>query len=493
MPKEITIPRLGWSMEEGVFVDWRKAPGEFVRAGDMVFELEGEKAAEEIESFDSGYLCVPSDAPSPGATVKVGQVIGFLLVEGEVPPTSVGKPPATSLANASPTPHVAASAQVATSAHVATSASVAITSVAITHALPVADAAIPRVAGPAARRLARELGIDLNSVYSPDPTGRILGEDVQRAAKSRRGSLQPEGSPAIATPRARRRAKALGVDWTQLPGTGRNGRIRERDVTSKPTAIEGNPAHSPELTPITPGPITSGTYTPASKLRQILAQRMQAVATQAAPVTLTTTVDAAPLMAYRARYKSLNQEGVVPSFNDILIGLAARTLRDVPELNTCWYQGGIYTYDAIHVATAVDTPLGLLAPVIRHADKLSIVQIAERTRQMIEQARAGRLNQSHLEGGTFTVSNLGMFGIDAFTPILNMPQAGILGIGRIVEAPVVRAGRLEIGHTLTLSLTFDHRVVDGAPAARWVQHYCKLLSQLATEHVPQPSDALPFA
>jgi len=283
------------------------------------------------------------------------------------------------------------------------------------------------------------------------------------------------------------------VDWTQIPGTGRNGRIRERDVTSKPTAIEGNPAHSPELTPITPGPITPGTYTPASKLRQILAQRMQAVATQAAPVTLTTTVDADPLMAYRSRHKSLNPEGVMPSFNDILIGLAARTLRDVPELNTCWYQGGIYAYDAIHVATAVDTPLGLLAPVIRHADKLSIAQIAERTRQMIEQARAGRLNQSHLEGGTFTVSNLGMFGIDAFTPILNMPQAGILGIGRIVEAPVVRAGRLEIGYTLTLSLTFDHRVVDGAPAARWLQHYCKLLSQLATEHAPQPSDALPFA
>lgn len=482
MPKEIIIPRLGWSMEEGVFVDWRKAPGEFVRAGEMVFELEGEKAAEAIESFDSGYLCVPSDAPSPGTTVKVGQVIGFLLVEGELPPTSVGNPPATSLANALPTTHLAASA------HLATSASVAITSVAITGALSVADATTPRVAGPAARRLARELGIDLNSVYSPDPTGRILREDVEQAAKSWQGSLQPEASPAIATPRARRRAKQLGVDWTQIPGTGRNGRIRERDVTSKPTAIEGNPAHSPEPTPITPG-----TYTPASKLRHILAQRMQAVATQAAPVTLTTTVDAAPLMAYRARYKSLNQEGVVPSFNDILIGLAARTLRDVPDLNTCWYRGGIYAYDAIHVATAVDTPLGLLAPVIRHADKLSIAQIAERTRQMIEQARAGRLNQSHLEGGTFTVSNLGMFGIDAFTPILNMPQAGILGVGRIVEAPVVRAGRLEIGHTLTLSLTFDHRVVDGAPAARWLQHYCKLISQLATEHTPQPSDTLPFA
>jgi len=486
MPKEITIPRLGWSMEEGVFVEWRKAPGEFVRAGDMVFELEGEKAAEEIESFDSGYLCVPSDAPRPGTKVKVGQVIGFLLVEGEVPPTSVGQPPATSLANASPTTHVAESASVAITSAAITSAARA--SAVITGALPVADRTIPRVAGPAARRLARELGIDLNSVYSPDPTGRILSEDIQRAAKSQRRPLQPVGSPVIATPRARRRAKELGVDWTKLSGTGRSGRIRERDVTSKPMAIERTPAHSSELMPITPGK-----YTPASKLRLILAQRMQAVTTQAAPVTLTTTVDAAPLMAYRARHKSLSPEGVVPSFNDILIGLAARTLREVPELNACWYRDGIYAYDDIHVATAVDTPLGLLAPVIRNADKLSIAQIAERTRHMIEQARAGRLNQSHLEGGTFTVSNLGMFGIDAFTPILNMPQAGILGVGRIVEAPVVRSGRLEIGQILTLSLTFDHRVVDGAPAARWLQHYCKLISQLAIENTPQPSDALPFA
>ncbi len=471
MALEITIPRLGWSMEEGVFVEWLKVPGEFVRAGEMVFLLEGEKAAHEIESFDSGYLCVPNDAPGPGTTVKVGQVIGFLLAKDEVPPTSV--------ANAVPTTHVAESLRDSASSCGATRLQIhaATASVAITDAVQAAAGTIPRAAGPAARRLARELGIDLNAVYSPDPTGRVLGEDIQRTAESRRRSVQPvASSPAIATPRARRRARELGVDWTKLPGTGRNGRIRERDVTLKPMATAGIPAHMPEPVPITPG-----TYTPASKLRRILAQRMHAGATLTAPVTLTTTVDAAPLIAYRIRHKSLTLDGLVPSFNDILIGLAARTLRDLPELNACWHRDGIYAYDAIHVATAVDTPAGLLAPVIRHADQLSIAQIAEQTRQLIVQARAGRLNQTHLEGGTFTVSNLGMFGIDTFTPILNLPQAGILGVGRIVEAPVVRAGRLEIGHTLSLSLTFDHRVIDGAPAARWLQHYCQLISQLATE------------
>lgn len=476
MAQEITIPRLGWSMEEGVFVEWLKTPGEFVRAGEMVFVLEGEKAANEIESFESGYLCVPDDAPDPGTTVKVGQVIGFLLVEGEVSPASVGKPPAIS----SPATSIPSSTPASAPATLAVKMPLA-------PAVLVAAGAKSRVAGPAARRLARELGIDLSAVYTPDPTGRVLSEDVQRAAESRRRCVQPVASfTAVATPRARRRARELRVDWTQFPGTGRNGRVCERDVTSKPIATAGNPSHSAE-----PVPTTSGKHTLASKLRCILAQRMHAAATQAAPVTLTTTVDAAPLVAFRVRHKNVAQNGLAPSFNDILIALAARTLRDVPELNACWYRDGIHAYDAIHVATAVDTPAGLLAPVIRHADKMSISQIAEQTRQLIVQARAGRLNQTQLEGGTFTVSNLGMCGIDTFTPILNLPQAGILGVGRIVEAPVVRAGRVEIGQTLSLSLTFDHRVIDGAPAARWLQHYCQLISQLASENVVSPSEEMP--
>jgi pyruvate dehydrogenase E2 component (dihydrolipoamide acetyltransferase) len=451
MAQEITIPRLGWSMEEGILVEWLKAPGEYVRSGEMIFLLEGEKAAQEIEALDSGYLCVPDNAPRPGATVKVGQVIGFLLAEGEAPVPEMPRETASSIRATRPQIQDAAT-----------------TSVTPTNALPSATGTMPRAAGPAARRLARESGIDLNAVFTPDPTGRVLCEDIQRTAKTQRHSVQPVSPAQIATPRARRRARELGVDWTQLPGTGRNGRIRERDVISQPKATAGSQTHSPE-----PAPVTLGKHTPASKLRRILAQRMFAGVTQAAPVTLTTKVDAAPLVAYRANLKNLAPKSQAPSFNDILIRLAAQTLRALPELNACWHRDGIHAYEAIHIATAVATPEGLLAPVIRHADQLSVAQIAEQTRQLIAQARAGRLNQTHLEGGTFTVTNLGMFGIDTFTPILNLPQAGILGVGRIVEEPVVRAGRLEIGHTLSLSLTFDHRVVDGAPAARWLQFLCE--------------------
>jgi pyruvate dehydrogenase E2 component (dihydrolipoamide acetyltransferase) len=445
MSHSITIPRLGWSMEEGVFAEWLKSPGEYVRAGEMIFLLEGEKAAQEVESFDSGYLCIPPDAPQPGATVQVGEVIGFLLAEGEPAPASVH----VQRIDSSPTPPLAADSM---HSKIADSPAATVPS-------------SPRVAGPAARRLARELGIDLNAVITPDPTGRVLTEDIRRIATlhERNRAIRKNAKEPIATPRARRRARELGVDWNRLMGTGRGGRIRERDVlTASLTPQVANTVSEPS-------PSVLGHYVPASKLRRVIAQRMMAGVHQAAPVTLTTKVDAQSLASFREKLKLDASHGTVPSYNDILIGLTAQTLREFPELNACWYREGIYNFEEIHIATAIDTPDGLLAPVVRHADRLTLIEIAGQTKQLIQLARTGQLKQEHLAGGTFTVTNLGMFGIDAFTPILNLPQAAILGIGRIIEEAVVRDGRLEVGLTLTLSLTFDHRVVDGAPAARFLQ------------------------
>jgi pyruvate dehydrogenase E2 component (dihydrolipoamide acetyltransferase) len=462
MPHPITIPRLGWSMETGLFGQWLKAPGEFVRVGDMVFLLEGEKAATEIESLDSGYLCVPADAPEPGATVQVGEVVGYLLAAGEPAPDSVRirpaapapQPTAPVIARADPVPSIASSS-------------------------PPARQAMPRSAGPAARRLARELNIDLNSIVTPDPTGRVLCDDVQRAANSReqRTTASDVAPRPVATPRARRRARQLGIDWTGVEGTGRNGRIRERDVLAGPISAVTKTHPSPDEIP----PTAPGRHVPAANLRRIIAQRMSAGVHQAVPVTLTTKVNAEALLACRERIQADSPPGLVPSFNDILLHEAAHTLRELPDLNACWYRQGVHHYNAIHIATAVDTPAGLLAPVVCDADKLTLREIADRTRQLIAAARSGQLSQNQLSGGTFTISSLGMFGIDAFTPILNLPQAATLGVGRIVEEPVVRNGQLAVGKTLILSLTFDHRVVDGAPAARWLQRLGERLQSLASQ------------
>jgi len=453
-------------MEEGIFAGWLKQPGEFVRAGEMVYLLEGEKAVHEIESFDAGYLCLPADSPQSGATVRVGEIIGFLLAEGEPAPASVRpagdgpvQSPASSASSGSPSlVPLPNSSPVMNSGRATASSS------------PKAVPATPRAAGPAARRLARELGIDLNAVFTPDPTGRVLCEDVRRTAEFRTQIpvVEHQRRRPIATPRARRRARELGIDWTRVTGTGRHGRIRECDVLKAvPVPDLRSGVSFPE-----PVPTESGRLIPFTALRRVIAQRVSAGVHQAAPVTLTTKVEATALISLRERFKA-DPSGLIPTYNDILISLTARTLRDQPGLNACWTREGIHAYDAVHVAFAVETPGGLVAPVVRHADSLTVIQIAEQTRQLISQAREGALNSDRLSGGTFTVSNLGMFGIDAFAPILNLPQAAILGIGRIVEEPVVRGGRLEVGHTLTLSLTFDHRAIDGAPAARWLQRLCE--------------------
>lgn len=446
MPQPITIPRLGWSMEEGVFSAWLKAPGDVVQAGDMLFVLEGEKAANEIESFDAGRLCVPADAPQPGTTVKVGDVIGFLLADGEDAPTTVSVQPATPANSPRTVP------------------------------------TLPRAAGPAARRMARQLGIDLDSVATPDPTGRVVCEDVRQATRPHAAPrpLSPTQTRPVATPRARRRAEEAGVDWRRLTGTGRNGRIRERDVlTASTNHTQRPPSPLPEIPPTEPG-----RFVPASKLRQAIALRMAAGLHQAVPVTLTTKIDAEPLVAFRNQLKTTATDEPQPTYNDILLFHVAATLREHADLNACWYRNGIHFYDAVHVATAVDTPDGLLAPVVRNADRLTLPELAKATRELVVLARGGHLGQHQLTGGTFTISNLGMYGIDAFTPVLNLPQAAILGIGRIVSEPVVRSGSIVAGQSITLSLTFDHRVTDGAPAAHWLQRLCERLQAPAPNSIP---------
>lgn len=451
MPYPITIPRLGWSMEEGTFCQWLRASGEFIRAGDILFLLEGEKAAQEIEALDSGYLCIPTDAPPPGASVKVGDVLGYLLTEGEAAPTSVRTQAAAAISSPQPEPQPLPRA---------------VPSEPSKSAVPLSPT-LSRAVGPAARRLARKLGIDPSKVFTPDPTGRVLSEDLRQAVQpaSLIQSSQATATDRVATPRARRRARELGIDWTRLRGTGRGGRIREQDViASVKSGTESEALSVSELCPTEPG-----RYQAASKLRQIIAQRMVAGAHQAVPVTLTTKVNAEALVAFREQQKIQAGGGSCPSINDILIHWVAHLLPQLPELNACWVRQGVFFYDDIHIATAVDTPSGLLAPVIRHADRLTLTELADCSRKLIDGARSGTLSQSQLVGGTFTVTNLGMFGIDSFTPVLNLPQAAILGIGRIIEEPVVRSGRLEIGQTLTLSLTFDHRVIDGGPVARWLQ------------------------
>lgn len=395
MAIEITVPRLGWSMDEGTFTQWLKQDGEWVRKGDMLFVLEGDKAAQEIESFDEGTLyCVPH-GPQAGDVVQVGQLLGYLLAKGEQPPAAVSN---ASTSTAQPTPTTESTTSVSAAAVIAQGA---------------------------------------------------FASDERSPAKT-------------SSPRARRRAAELGVDWQGILGTGRNGRVRERDVLA--AASSGLSRKS--------GPESAAVA--ASSTRRTIAQRMIASHQQTAPVTLLTTLDASHLVTVRAFMKSMMADAV-PSYGDLILKACAIALRKHPRMNARWESDSVVDQRDIHIGVAVDTDDGLLAPVLQHADRLTIQEIAKRSKELIDRARGRRLSAEELRGGSFTISNLGAMGIDAFTPVINLPQCAILGIGRIARVPVVRNEQVVPGDQLTLSLTFDHRIVDGAPAARFLQEIARLL------------------
>ncbi|HBI45349.1 MAG TPA: alkylhydroperoxidase, partial [Planctomycetales bacterium] len=260
-----------------------------------------------------------------------------------------------------------------------------------------------------------------------------------------------------ASPRARRVARELGVNWTQIQGGGKTGRVRERDVRAA-----AGPA--PAQTAVSP-------------LRKTIAERMTASLRSTAPVTLTTTADASNLVSLRNQFKTAAASGddVIPGYTDFLVKLAAAALQKHPLLSARWTNAEITPSTSLDIGIAVDTERGLLVPVVRNAPNLSMRQVAASTRDLAERARGGTLQSSEMQGGVFTITNLGAFGVDAFTPIINYPQCAILGVGRIQRRPVASDDRIMICEQVTLSLTFDHRIVDGAPAARFLQTLSQML------------------
>lgn len=445
MPIDIRIPRLGWSMEEGTFVGWLKQPGDAVAVGDPLYELEGEKALQEIESIDAGMLYISPEAPPPGSVVAVGSLLGYLLAPGE-------GPPATGVtAGESPTAQAA----------------------------PL----ITPPAGPSVRRLARELGVSLDQISGGGPVTRITAEDVVARAMQQRAfvastatairtaSLRAPGGP-IASPRARRVAEELGVDWTALVGTGRDGRVREEDVRAAAatgTQVSAIRIHAP---PASRAQRVVGAV-PLSPRRRSIAANLRRSQELAVPVTLTTTTDATHFVALREQFKSQGG-GIVPAYTDIAACLAGRVLLRHPGMCVRWTPDHDALIpvgeDAVDIGIAVDTAGGLIVPVVRDAGRSSLPAVAEASRGLIDRARDGRLTIEEMQGGVLTITNLGAYGIDAFTPVINDPEIAILGLGAIRREPVVLPDdRIVPQDRITLSLTFDHAAIDGAPAAAFLR------------------------
>jgi pyruvate dehydrogenase E2 component (dihydrolipoyllysine-residue acetyltransferase) len=280
------------------------------------------------------------------------------------------------------------------------------------------------------------------------------------------------GRRVVASPRARRAAAELGVDWRRLVGSGRGGRILERDVTGAGLRSQAR-AEAPQA---------PGVRLEFNGIRRLTAERMALSARTVAPVTLTTEADATPLVRLReqALAERQHEPESVPGYTDVLVKITAIALSEQPALNASLTEDGLIQHRDINIAIAVETDTGLVAPVVRGADSMSVEAIARESRRLIEAARSATIRADNLAGATFTITNLGMYDVDAFTPIINLPQCAILGLGRIVARPVVmdeKTDEIAVRRMLTLSLTFDHRLVDGAPAARFLQRIKHLVER----------------
>lgn len=453
MAIEILLPRLGWTMEEGVFVEWLKHDGDTVQPGDLLFSVESDKATVEVESFDTGILRLPPDGPKAGATLPVGAVLGYLVQPGEHAPFEQAEP---------------MNQQATTDDRQPTTDNRQLTNDRNTAAFisqPLTPRHSPAIS-PRARRVAAELGISWGTLSGSGRTGRIVERDIRAAA------AQPPAGPVRATPLARKLAAELGVDLYQL-ADGQPGRRIDRAEVEQA-------ARAP--TPAPAGPPVSEAGAPLSGVRRIIAARMAEGAHTAAPVTLTTEADATELARLRARIGEdlAGSELLTPSYTDLLTRLVALALAEHPALNASLVGDRIVQHPAAHIGLAVDTERGLLVPVVRDAQAKSVQQIAAESARLVGLARAGKAALDDLRGGTFTITNLGMYEIDAFTPIINLPECAILGVGRIVARPVVvdeQAETVAVRKMLALSLTFDHRLVDGAPAARFLQRVKHLVER----------------
>jgi len=451
--KEVILPKLGQTMKFGTIIEWLKQEGDPVQRGEVLFTVESDKATLEVESPTKGYLrkiLVPAGEEKP-VLIPVALITKTLDedISGYEAGTRVAVQdrPAVEEAAAAQTSEVSETSEVSQE----------------------------RIfSSPRARKLAREKGVELALVAGSGPNGRIVERDIVAYLES---------APKV-TPVAQRVAEQAGVDLREIQGSGPGGRIMKEDVLEVNQRDFGELSRAVSESAISPAPLPPSTSArqaevPMSGVRAVIARRMHAGHSETAPVTLTMETDATDLVQMRERLKaSLADElGFDLGYNDLLIKIAARALREFPYMNARLDGETIHQLDGVHVALAVDTERGLLVPVVRDADRKGPAEVATELRQVIERARAGTALPDELSGSTFTITNLGMFEVDAFTPIINLPEAAILGVGRIKDCAAVVDGEVAVRKMMWLSLTFDHRLVDGAPAARFLQRIKQLIEE----------------
>ena len=438
MASEIVLPQWGMEMQDGVIVRWLKNEGDSVQEGEPLVEIETAKMQTELESTVSGVL--DRIVAQEGDIVPIRGVLCVIADPGEVTERPAAAPSA------------------------ATATPVAARSV---NATGTTGLQVPVV--PAARRLARDNNVDLGQVAGSGPQGRILLQDVENAIRAR--TATPAGAPdgrVPVVPAARRLAREHGIDLARVPGSGPQGRILIEDVEKAVAQAADGIRDSEEPARYETAPAPDGQTLKLTGIRGIIATRMLQSLQTMAQVTLTTEADVTEATLLRRGVSRNQSEGSISPLH-LVIKATAEGLKRHPRMNALQSEDQVQLMDEINIGVAVALDEGLVTPVIRGAGSKSLAQLSAEGRDLATRTRDGGIRPDEISGGTFTITNLGANDIDGFTPIINPPQVGILGVGRVVEKPVIRDGQITKGSTMYLSLTFDHRVVDGAPAAEFLQ------------------------
>ena len=433
MPATVIMPALELAQETGKVLKWLKQPGDSVRKGEPIVEIETDKVTVEVEAPAAGVLREVS--AQPGDVVPVGRTIALIFAAGEAGPAAA--PPAV----------MPAASAAATGA---------------VPAPPVRDSPGVVKASPLARKIAEQHGVDIAAVQTP--SGRVEKADVlayvERQKMSAGNGAAGAARIAAASPKARRLAAERGVDLRVVRGSGPGGAVLAADVPAADA-----PA-APRVAAAAPG---------VSNVWRIMAERMTASWTTAPHFYLVREVNVSRLVTWRER--ASQQTSVRLTYTDLLVKLVAAALAQHPQVNVSWKDGTIVPQAEINVGLAVAIDAGLVVPVLHRADRLSLAELAGRREDLVTRAQGGKLRPADIQGGTFTISNLGMFGVDAFNAIVNPPQAAILAVGRITERVVALNGQAVVQPTMVLTLSCDHRALDGAGGARFLGALADLVEE----------------
>ena len=430
------MPALGMAQDEGVLLRWLKEEGEMVQAGEPLMEVATDKVDVQVEAPASGLLTAVT--AQEGDEIPVGQLIALIAAEGEeLPAKPVSAPLATDMEDSEGEPPA--------------------------QSVPSQS----RVPSPVAARMAAQHGIDLADV--PAVGGRISREDIEAHMRAAGAGVR-----VLASPKARRLARERGIDLASLAGNGPQGAVLAADV---PLAVQPPTESITQPQPV-PAPAERPPDQPTvSRMWQVMAQRLTASWTSVPHFYLVREVDATGLQGWRSLLASKTPNRVNVTYTDLLTKLTALSLARFPRLNASWRDGEILFNPDINIGLAVAVPEGLLVPVVHRADQLQVEDIAARRTELVARANRAALLPDDFAGGTFTISNLGMYGVDAFNAIVNPPQAAILAVARITDRVVAVDGQPAVRPMLTLTLSCDHRAVDGARAAQFLDALAALIEE----------------